>query len=112
MVLKDKAKTPKNGWRYFDPNLEMWVESSSFERLIQDVMLFRVNKGKQNHNFLSQMIEDQICDGLPQEECDGRGLGDVVHTIAKPIAKVLDSTLKTNLGACGGCAKRRAKLNS
>jgi len=90
----------------------MWIESTSFAGLVQDVKSIRDLKGKQNHNYLEQMIEDQICDRLPQEECDGRKLGDVVHAIAKPLAKAIDKTLNTNFGRCGSCAKRRARLNS
>jgi len=41
-----------------------------------------------------------------------RGLGDVVERIAKPIARRLDRALKTNLENCGGCAKRRDRLNA
>jgi hypothetical protein len=38
-------------------------------------------------------------------------LGDVVHTIAQPIARGIDSALGTDIENCGGCAKRRASLN-
>ncbi len=40
-----------------------------------------------------------------------RGLGDVVHTLAQPVAKVIDAVAKTNLQNCGGCKSRREKLN-
>lgn len=40
------------------------------------------------------------------------GLGDVVGSMAKPIAIVSDAVLKTDLKNCGGCAKRKEKLNS
>lgn len=111
MKLKDKTKTPTIGWKYYDPDLEIWIVGQSFKSLVNNVKLSRNLRKKQNHNFLEQMIEDQICDRLPLEECEGKRLGDVVHAIAKPIAKVIDRTLKTDLGGCGACAKRRAKLN-
>jgi hypothetical protein len=41
-----------------------------------------------------------------------RGLGDIVYNIAQPIAKVIDSTLGTNIKNCGGCKKRRKLLNN
>jgi len=40
-----------------------------------------------------------------------RGLGDVVHALASPIAKAVDAVAGTNLQNCGGCAARREKLN-
>lgn len=39
-------------------------------------------------------------------------LGDKVHSVAQPIAKVIDKTLGTNIQGCGGCARRREKLNN
>lgn len=112
MNLKNKGKTPDGGWKYFDPDTKAWIQGGSFDQLLQQVMLFRARAGLQNHNYLSQMIEDQICDRLPKEECEGRSFGDIVHAMAKPIAKVLDTAINTNFGGCGACAKRRAKLNS
>lgn len=40
-----------------------------------------------------------------------RGLGDVVHAVAHPIAVVADTLFKTDLQNCPGCAKRRVDLN-
>ena len=40
-----------------------------------------------------------------------RGLGDVVHAVAAPVAKLLDLVTKTNFGHCQGCASRRDELN-
>ena len=40
-----------------------------------------------------------------------RGLGDVVHAIAQPVAAVIDAVLGTDLKNCGGCDSRRKKLN-
>jgi hypothetical protein len=41
-----------------------------------------------------------------------RGLGDAVALIAQPIARAIDRVAGTNVAGCGGCAKRRAKLNA
>jgi len=38
-------------------------------------------------------------------------LGDLVHSVAQPIAKGIDSALGTNMEGCSGCAKRRQILN-
>lgn len=43
--------------------------------------------------------------------CDGLRLGDKVESIAQPIAKGLDKLLGTNIADCGGCQKRKEKLN-
>lgn len=40
-----------------------------------------------------------------------KGLGDVVHLAAQPIAKVIDKTLGTDVQSCGGCKRRREALN-
>jgi len=40
-----------------------------------------------------------------------RGLGDIVHKVAQPIAKTIDLVLGTNIKNCGGCKKRREFLN-
>ena len=39
------------------------------------------------------------------------GLGDAVAVIAQPIARVIDSVLRTNVQGCGGCKARQAALN-
>jgi len=46
-----------------------------------------------------------------------RGLGDVVYSVAHPIAVVIDATSKavgkpTNIQNCGRCKKTRADLNA
>lgn len=49
---------------------------------------------------------------LPQGEPPAaRGLGDIVASIAQPIAKGIDALAGTHLGDCGGCKKRREALN-
>lgn len=40
-----------------------------------------------------------------------RGLGDVVHLVAQPIARAIDHVAGTHLQDCVGCEKRREKLN-
>ena len=39
------------------------------------------------------------------------GLGDAVAVVAKPIARVIDRAVGTDLEHCEGCAKRQAALN-
>lgn len=40
-----------------------------------------------------------------------RGLGDLVESAAKPIARAIDRVAGTDLEHCPGCAKRREWLN-
>jgi len=45
-----------------------------------------------------------------------KGLGDVVHAMAQPIAKGIDAAAKaigrpTKISNCGGCKRRRDALN-
>jgi hypothetical protein len=42
----------------------------------------------------------------------GVKLGDKVHSVAQPIAKVIDRVIGTEIEKCGACAKRREKLNN
>ena len=46
-----------------------------------------------------------VCSVCPDYAGPARGLGDVVHTLARPVARVL------RLEGCAGCQKRREKLN-
>jgi hypothetical protein len=39
------------------------------------------------------------------------GLGDLVSSVAEPIARASDAIFKTNLVGCEPCAKRREALN-
>jgi hypothetical protein len=50
---------------------------------------------------------------LPQKP---KGLGDVIHAIAHPVAVAIDAATKlvgkpTNIKKCGGCKQRREDLN-
>lgn len=51
------------------------------------------------------------CNDVPKEE-PMRGLGDMVHKIAQPIAQVIDKVVGTHISqGCGGCRKRQEALN-
>lgn len=39
------------------------------------------------------------------------GLGDLVATVAQPIARAIDAVAGTNIKGCGGCKKRQEALN-
>ena len=40
-----------------------------------------------------------------------RGLGDIVASVAQPVAKRLDAVFHTKIADCDGCKARREKLN-
>lgn len=48
----------------------------------------------------------------PYGVCKNYGLGDLIHTLATPIAKAIDRAAGTKIQGCGGCAKRREALNN
>lgn len=43
--------------------------------------------------------------------CGNKGLGDVVHSVANPIAKAIDWVAGTDIENCEKCKKRREFLN-
>lgn len=40
-----------------------------------------------------------------------KGLGDLVATVAKPVAAAIDAVAGTSLKTCGACQKRQERLN-
>jgi hypothetical protein len=40
-----------------------------------------------------------------------RGLGDLVHAVANPVARVIDAVAGTHIQGCAGCGRRREKWN-
>ena len=62
--------------------------------------------------MILQMKYQKNTQGKSYNILGGRGLGDVVHSFAQPIAKAIDKTVGTNISKCGACAKRREKLNN
>ena len=111
MKIIDYLKEPEGGWKYFDADLKTWVSAKSFEGLVQNVIELRSNKALAVPDHLRQLVEDQVCDRAGSGFCRP-GLGDAVHAVAQPIARVLDKALGTNIKGCSACAGRRAKLNS
>jgi len=41
-----------------------------------------------------------------------KGLGDMVASIAQPIARAIDRVAGTNVQGCGGCKRRQEALNA
>jgi len=110
--LKNKLKRPPIGFVYQDPDTKMVITGSTFDELVRNVNRHRYLNGVGFYDDQEQMIQDQLCDKLGAEYCEGYGLGDAVHAIAQPIAKAIDRVIKTNIKGCSSCAQRRARLNS
>jgi len=56
-------------------------------------------------------LEEIVRKFTPERVKTVKGLGDLIHKVANPIAKAIDSVAGTNVQGCGGCAKRRESLN-
>ena len=56
-------------------------------------------------------LEEIVRKFTPERVKPVKGLGDLIYKVANPIAKAIDSVAGTNVQGCGGCAKRREKLN-
>jgi hypothetical protein len=70
--------------------------------------------GTVNGNTLSidhDKLEEIVRKFTPERVKTVKGLGDLIHKVANPIAKAIDSVAGTNVQGCGGCAKRRESLN-
>jgi hypothetical protein len=112
MKLKSTLDPLPTGFVYQDYQTKAVITASSFSELLKRVIQHRHLNGLTIHGNQEQMIHDQLCDKLGPAFCEGYGLGDMVHTLAKPIAKAIDSFAGTNVSGCGACAQRRARLNS
>lgn len=110
--IRDLSKIPELGWRYTSPDTGHQHTADTYEALVSSVAREKVQRGIQIPTYLEQMIQDQICDQNGGYGCESVGLGDMVHAVAQPIAKVIDRVAGTNVQGCGACAKRRAMLNS
>ena len=70
--------------------------------------------GTVDNGFLSidhDKLEEIVRRFTPERVKPVKGLGDLIYKVANPIAKAIDSVAGTNVQGCGGCAKRREKLN-
>lgn len=75
-----------------------------------EVRQIAINFGKFSQSRLYIELPDGFDFG-PHKPQAVIGLGDVVESIAHPIARALDAVLGTGLVNCGGCQDRKAALN-
>jgi len=98
-------------WEYEEEATKRVHES--LDELITQIL---VSKGQdpweyQNRELYRKEIIRQSCAKDPGF-CESKGLGDLVHVLALPVAKALDSVFGSRLSTCKACSKRRAWLNS
>ena len=88
---------------------------ATFQGITVEILRTRVDAFVRANGFVlnNEEFEDNICHNTPNCVCTEavRGLGDIVHQILNPIAKVIDHAAGTNLQGCGGCAQRQESLN-
>lgn len=117
MRLRNKRETPVGGFTYSDPISERWFDTdSTFKSLVTKVRGYHQANGFETPENLETLIEDQICMRQPPGRCFyTSGLGDqiskVIHKVAGAVDKVAGTQLERKARGCGGCGKRRTKLN-
>jgi hypothetical protein len=117
MRLIDRNHTPVGGFFYVVPETGDKVATSSNLESLTDLVYGYYNlKSLTIPDYLPAMIEDQICMRQPEGRCRyTKGWGDrisnVVSKVAGAIDKVAGTDLKRRARGCGGCGKRRQKLN-
>lgn len=111
MKLKNPYEYPPTGWVYTDHETKVTIVGHSLDDLAKNVTYHRADSNLPRLEDVEQMIQDQLCDTLGPSYCDEKGLGDYVHALAQPIAKIIDMAVGTKIQGCGSCAQRRAALN-
>ena len=111
--LLDTAVVPRSDWVYKDEDTKVVITGGSFNNLVAKVVTHRRKNNLEVDAKIVDKIHAYLCANNPEGFCaEGyRGLGDVVHAIAQPIASLIDATLGTNVRGCWSCSKRRDLLN-
>ena len=117
MKLRNRHDTPIGGFVYDDPILGKRIATSgSFDKLVRTVIDRYLGASIPIPNNIEILIEDDICQRQPAGKCYyTRGLGDGIAQAVGIGARVIDRVIGTKLESkakkCGGCARRRARLN-
>lgn len=111
--LRDTTIHPASGFVYKDVDTKQVITAGSFTDLISSVVHHRKANGLEVDAKIVDAIHAYICKANSNGPCatGTRGLGDLVHTIAQPIAWAIDKALGTNVQGCWSCAGRRHALN-
>lgn len=69
--LRSHTTTPTGGWRYLQPETQIWIESDHFDGLVNKVIEHRKYKGikPNDFNLTAKDIEDQLCMLLGEQWC-------------------------------------------
>jgi len=112
--LRNPAVVPRSGFVYRDEETKQLITAGSFQALVKNTVNHRNRNNLSTDSKIVDKIHTYLCDNNPPEFClEGyRGLGDVVHEIAQPIAGLIDGALGTNIRGCWTCAGRREALNN
>lgn len=117
MKLVNKNQSVPGGFYYIVPETGDKVGTDgNFDRLLDTVAGYYRLKNITPPEFWEAAVEDQICSRVPDRYCRyTKGLGDLisrgVHAVTGAIDKVFGTELKKKARGCGGCARRRQKLN-
>jgi hypothetical protein len=76
----------------------LWIEWGDYKKLLE----------KYSPNARSTVNKSKPCSSCGQSP---KGLGSAIEKIAKPIAKMIDKVVGTDIQNCGGCKKRKEKLD-
>jgi len=111
--LLDTSEWLPSGFVYLDADTKQVISGGSFKELIQAVIVHRRNNGLEVDSKIVDAIHAYLCAVNNNQSCakGTRGLGDLVHNLAQPIAWAIDKTLGTNVQGCWSCSGRRQALN-
>jgi hypothetical protein len=111
--LQDTSVWPPSGFVYQDEDTKQVISAGSFKELVEAVIAHRHHNGLHVDAKILDAIHAYLCKVNNNNQCakGTRGLGDLVHAIAQPIAWAIDKTLGTNVQGCWSCSGRRQALN-
>lgn len=117
MRLINRNQAPVGGFYYIIPETnDKVMASGNLESLNDSVAGYYQLKGLPLPSYLEARIEDQICMRQPEGRCRyTKGVGDLIakaaHAVTGAIDKVAGTQLQKKARGCGGCARRRQRLN-
>lgn len=117
MKLINKLQSVPGGFWYRVPETGKVVKTdSTFDNLLDLVAGYYRMEEIPLPEFWEAAVEDQICSRIPGKYCRyTKGLGDkiskVIHKAARVVDKVLGTELEKKARGCGGCGRRRQRLN-
>jgi hypothetical protein len=119
MRLWRRSEAPIGGWYYLFEDGERVPRAgvaTGLEPLITAVVNRLEAREEEVPEYISELIEDQICTRQPPEKCRyTKSAGDQLAKAISLAAAGIDSVLGTNLQKtarrCGSCGKRRVRMN-